>query len=673
MIVKFLDKEYDIPKDVLLYVDLLTFTENIKENLLKKFFTKIKYSIDCIEDTDFLEREIDVEAGRFIAKLCENNIYNKTVNDYLNGNKGYEFFHTANKEALNRIISLRKARNAAYEAGVQDAIYRKEASVTGLDFGIISGSFINHMIYASMNASKEKEQEKAAQKQYNKEISELEKSVTSACEASEKEYIDSIYIPSVKLSFTALVYNWLDFYIKDLIDNGCFDRTALKYVDLERSSDLLKNLNLATNKSAILENAFLACPFNNEVYMKALYYELLNYTSFQTAKIFKQSEEILDFLRNNLGEISYPQRFRINYHYVELLAIFTEQPLVNVLHSLTDVYVSEIVSAYSNINKMLHNEDLCRKAIKGYAIEQILAGKSIASREANRRVKSIVSDNIWEQLVNKCGYSNLFDLIKNASFADTNTTRKSDLDNILIEKLEQCLETARLLLVPVATKQKQEIENNEKAQKEKRIKLAKKCNIIQIVCKVLLPILIIVPLVLRFVLVGIWRGDVKAFVNEHVEAQLKEELAKSDSYANKIGLTGEFEVNKIEYYKSEYSNFITVVPHITIYSSEEENFYTSYADIVLRYVNYDETEAIARPWYIVNDDEWELGVNFHIRVVCEDGSEVTCYENYGEDTRFFAYLPFGTLIIFAVYSVIVVIVIKKIKQKYTIQNLQKND
>ena len=673
MIVKFLDKDYDIPNDVLLYVDLLAFTEDIKDNLIKTFFTKIKYSIDRIEDKDFLEREIGVEAGRFIAKLCENNIYNKTVNDYLNGNKGYEFFHTASREALNKIIALRKARNAAYEAGVQDAIYRKEASVTGLDFGIISGSFVNHMIYASMNASKEKEQEEAALKQYNKEIAELEKSVTSACEASEREYVDTVYIPSIKLSFTALVYGWLDSYIKDLIDNGRFDRTALRYVDLERSNDLLENLNLATNKSAILENAFLACPFNIAVYMKALYYELLDYTSFKTAKMYKQSEEILDFLRNNLGEISYPQHFKINYHCVELMAIFTEQPLVDVLHSLTKEYVSEIVSAYSNINKMLHNEDLCRKAIKGYAIEEILSGKSIANREANRRVKSIVSDSVWEQLVDKCGYVNLFDMIKNASLTDSNTTKKSDLDNLLIERLEPCLENARLMLVPIATKKKQEIEDNEKAQEAKRIKLAQKCNIIQVACKILLPTLIIVPLILRFVLVGIWCGDVKAFVNEHIETQLEEELAKSDSYANKIGLTGKFEVNKIEYYKEEYIKSITVVPHVTIYSSEEENFYTSYADNVLRYLNYDDTETIARPWYIAND-EWNPSVNFHITVVCEDGSKVTCYENYEEDdTRFFAYLPLGVLIIFAVYSVIVVIVIKKIKRKYVIENLQKNN
>lgn len=499
MIVRFLNKEYDIPKDVLLYVDLLTVTENIKENLLKKFFTKIKYGIDCIEDKDFLEREIDVEAGRFIAKLCENNIYNKTVKDYLYGNKGYEFFHTANKEALNRVLSLRKARNAAYEAGVQDAIYRKEASVTGLDFGIISGSFVNHMIYASMNASKEKEQAAAALKQYNKEIAELEKSVTSTCEASEKEYIDTIYIPSVKLSFTALVYNWLDFYIKDLIDNGCFDRTALKYVDLERSNDLLKNLNLATNKSAILENAFLACPFNNAVYMKALTLDLLDYDSFQVAKLFNQSEIILDFLKNNWGIVAYPNKFNINYKYISVYSLFAECDSLDILHSLTNNYAIEIYNAYANVTKMLHDNKMCMNILKGYGYEAILHGGTLSKEVANRTIRTIVDTSVFEQLIEKCGHIDLLRKIKDLNSEYIGFNSKNELDVFLISRIDVCFESARKLLLPYANQKKEEKETQEKEKKLQRLKKEKakkirKIAIITSCCLILIGIILAISI-----------------------------------------------------------------------------------------------------------------------------------------------------------------------------------
>ena len=179
-------------------------------------------------------------------------------------------------------------------------------------------------------------------------------------------------------------------------------------------------------------------------------------------------------------------------------------------------------------------------------------------------------------------------------------------------------------------------------------------------------------MVLRFVRVGVWCGNVRDFVNDYAETQLEKELAKSDSYARKMGLTREFEVGKIEYYKEEFIKSITIVPHITVYSSKNEDYYCrNYADTVFRYLNYSDTEEIARPWYIAND-EYNPSVNFHITVICEDGSKVTCYENYEEDdTKIFAYLPFGTLVLFAIYSIAVVIIIKKVKKKYTVENLLK--
>ena len=56
----------------------------------------------------------------------------------------------------------------------EEAVQKKEASVTGLGFSIWSGSFVNHAIYAAMQASKINEQEKSASKEYQKDMAELE-------------------------------------------------------------------------------------------------------------------------------------------------------------------------------------------------------------------------------------------------------------------------------------------------------------------------------------------------------------------------------------------------------------------------------------------------------------------------------------------------------------------
>ena len=92
--VKFIDKEYSFPQDVLTYIDLLSFTESVQKQLVGSFIRKLNNeiaqdNIGLLDDKD-LAVEIEQQVGRFIAKLCDNNIYSHTISDYLKDNKGYE-------------------------------------------------------------------------------------------------------------------------------------------------------------------------------------------------------------------------------------------------------------------------------------------------------------------------------------------------------------------------------------------------------------------------------------------------------------------------------------------------------------------------------------------------------------------------------------------------------
>lgn len=440
--VKFIGKEYSIPTDVLRYMEFLSFTNNVKERLLNIFIRKIKSNIDIIEKKDFLEKEILDEANKFIAKLCENDIYGRTANDYIKNNKGYEFIHTVNAEALKNIIAIRSARNEVYKTGVQNAIYKKEASVTGLDFGIISNSLVSHAIYATMNASQEHKQEQAALKQYNKEIEDLRKNVLSNYEAQEQKYISSVYVEGIELGFTALTVEWLDKLLSDLVKNNKFDSNALKYIDLERSNDLLKNLNLAKNKTPILENAFLACPFNIAVYMNAMKYDLLDYETFQTAKYYKQSDTIISFLEENLGEIAFPTNFKIDYQCADLLALFTDKKPIDFLHAYTESYVKGVIKAYSRVADMISNKKLCYKIMSEQEPDLILAGDSVSKNVARSYLK-IVTISVLDELTEKCGYQDLFDEIRDFVPKSVEIDVKDDVDNYLKEKLYEEFEVVR--------------------------------------------------------------------------------------------------------------------------------------------------------------------------------------------------------------------------------------
>ena len=150
----FLGKEYSIPEDILLYIDLLEFTGNVKTRLINTFVRKLKSEIQkgnvaCINDKD-LAPEIEQQVGKYIAMLTEHGIYDRTVSDYLRQNEGYKLISKVNAAALEEARRALKQQMSDWLEGYEGAIQKKDASVTGLGFSIWSSSFVNHAIYAAM-------------------------------------------------------------------------------------------------------------------------------------------------------------------------------------------------------------------------------------------------------------------------------------------------------------------------------------------------------------------------------------------------------------------------------------------------------------------------------------------------------------------------------------------
>ena len=247
----FLGQEYSIPEDVLVYIDLLDFTETVKTQLLNAFLCKVKDEIrkentGLLGDED-LAAEIEQQVGRFISKLCDNGIFTQTVSDYLNNNKGYQYFSDVNKAALTKIKSLLMQRLGSLQEGYEDAVQRADSHVTGMGFSVWSSSFVNHAIYAAMEASTINKQQKEASAQYQKEISELCSGLESNYNREKNQYINNDYIPNMEAALTVLAYELLDRYVADMITHQKFDAKALDFINIGRSNDLLKNNNSLNN------------------------------------------------------------------------------------------------------------------------------------------------------------------------------------------------------------------------------------------------------------------------------------------------------------------------------------------------------------------------------------------------------------------------------------------
>jgi YD repeat-containing protein len=446
----FLGKEYSIPDDVLTYIDLLDFTVKEKTQLVKVFIQKLKAeseegNIGLLGDED-LAAEIEQYAGKLISKLCNNGIFTRTVRDYLADNKGYKLYSEVNKAALEKMKSLLLQELDAWQAGYEDAVKRAESHVTGIGFSVLSSSFVNHAIYAAMETSTLNKQGKEAEEQYQKDMNDLRSRLDLKYGGEKSQYINITYIPDMEAALTVIAYELLDKYVADLIDNGKFDGKALCYIDIARSNDLLKNLTLSNNKKAVIENAFAVCPYNIDVYIQAMKYELLDYDSFQTAKIFKQDHFILSFLKEKWGEVSFPTKFNINYYCVNVWASITDKTTSDLLHDLTNSYANDIVKAYSGIGDMLADKELCRKVISGCAEDALLSGDAICKTKAHAYVDMIVSAIVWSQLIEQCGHADLLDRIKRKIPGLDSAITKREVDLLLEEMLYSIFEENRQVI-----------------------------------------------------------------------------------------------------------------------------------------------------------------------------------------------------------------------------------
>lgn len=584
--VKFVGKEYSIPEDVLTYIELLDFTNNIQKQLTNSFVRKLRNELDkgnvgCLDD-EIMAPDIEQQTGKFIAKLTEHGIFDRTINDYLCKNEGYKLISKVNASSLAEAKRALNQQMSDWLQGYEDAVQKKDASVTGLGFSIWSGSFVNHAIYAAMEASKVNAQEKAAAKEYQRDMAELDARLESRKSEDEKRYISNTYIPHMEAAITVFAYELLDTYISDLIKNGKMDENTLKYINIDRSNDLLKNLTLSSNKEEILYRAFEACPYNLQVYSRALNYGLLDYESYKTAEYFKQGKNIIFSLVSNLGDVEYPKKFKINYDSAEKMAEFTQSDVVTILQAKTKEYVSALIKAYQSAFELIANKEQCYKIIRGLSEKNLLAGEVISRGTAQAQVNSIVTDSIWNQLVNKCGYLDLLEKIKAFLPADVHLQSKSEIDDFLIGKITVNFEESRQDIIKKINLKREEDEKNrieEEKRKAAAVDLRKKRTkqVIRIGC-----IAVLIALILLLV---------SALINSHMQKREEERI-----YQEKIS-TIENQVNN-----GEYEEAVNSLIYSDLSEEQKQEYYNSLVDRI-QYKSFDVNGLvinIPEHWYIEN-------------------------------------------------------------------------
>lgn len=488
----FLGKEYSIPEDVLTYIDLLSFTDGVKTQLANSFVRKLKAEIQKdnigLLGDEALAAEIERQVGKFIAKLCDHGIFTRTISDYLKNNKGYELYSNVNKAALEKMKSILIQEMDDWQAGYENAVNRAESHVTGMGFSIWSGSFVNHAIYAAMEASTLNKQGKEAEALYQKDMDDLRARLDSQYGGEKSNYINNTYIPNMEAAFTVFAYELLDKYVADLIANGKFDGKTLDYIDIGRSNDLLKNLTLSNNKKVILENAFSACPYNIAVYMQAMQYDLLDYESFQTAKLFNLDGSIISFLEENLGGAPNSDKRRLNFKYAELLSLYTGRSLREITAYVADF----IVDGYAQTVAAFTNNASCYNIMAKVNEENILAGNRISKEKTDWVVDPLAPAVLWDKLTSEYGHYDLLDRLLKLLPDRPEVSSKEEYDALLKDRLFVIFEAIRQERVATILAQRQEEVRLKEVEAEKARRTAERNKKIKKICFVSAIVIIVI-------------------------------------------------------------------------------------------------------------------------------------------------------------------------------------
>ena len=87
-------------------------------------------------------------------------------------------------------------------------------------------------------------------------------------------------------AFGEYVSELLQIFLLKLDSKGIFDYSKVRMFNIQRSNELLKNLDMVEDKIPVLELSFKSCPYNPDIYAKLLEFGIYDVDSFATAKEF---------------------------------------------------------------------------------------------------------------------------------------------------------------------------------------------------------------------------------------------------------------------------------------------------------------------------------------------------------------------------------------------------
>lgn len=564
--VKFLNKYYELPDDIITYLDALDLADSIKETLFASFRNKVNASSVKAIDSESMHVELRKQAEVFIKLLCDKGIYNKTIDEYTFDNEGYKVFSETNKSALLAMSNFLVEEMENFQRGIETAEREAASNITGTGFQVWTSSFLTLAATSAYEYSVLKKQANKADAQYRNQVNYISKKGSDRREQQEIDYLNNTYFPNMSKALTLFAYCLMDKYLADLSENGQFNNDALAYVNVKRSLELLDNLRISENKDAVLTSAFIQCPFNINIYLDASYYGLFSGEELETLKVLKQDKE---FIRRSYEEFldyseiehsaSIKKDLELKQRLIATLCLCTSQKPTYYYQKFAQKEIENIRKKYGEIRTASINDDECQKLIDGLGTKIHTMEEPEYRSFIKAKISNIADQSLFDELIDFCG---LDTLIKELSPDGKDFASKKELDDYYVEAL-----VAKIVPLAKKTKEQDIQEKAEQAEKEEKIKKHTTKN--KILFASIVALMIIVPVIIANILGHNWTNKVEEEVMRVAKIDMAEELKKENSHYKKIGGNEKCELWSIEYLYDKTFETITIVPTLKLYYDGE--------------------------------------------------------------------------------------------------------
>lgn len=299
--VLFLGEEFIFPEELREYVYYCRKFQADSDNLMDVVYRRSKQRWYDYPDKEFENLLRDV-CRHTIVLLSEDNIFDVTVDDLLLNNQGYSDFCRNTHDGFQKYKEFSINEIEEYRREYENAYSSAAAQVTGSGLGLISNSVISHMTFAAMESYTISRQTRRADKEFKEAMSAAANRTYSKKIQQENKFLYETLYPAYIGIIETFISELIDKYLSILEQNKVYSYSKAKIFNVDRSSDLLKNVDLVENKRQSLIQAFKSCPYNVEIYLKVWNMGLMDADTIETLDYFGQKESLISILKDKITD-----------------------------------------------------------------------------------------------------------------------------------------------------------------------------------------------------------------------------------------------------------------------------------------------------------------------------------------------------------------------------------